>query len=62
MPTPRKKIRLARNEYIGRRIYFLTICTEAAVPSSKMQTVPRPPLNLCGALQLQRMSWFTLIA
>ncbi len=29
MPSvPRKNIRLARDEYVGRRIYFITICTE----------------------------------
>jgi putative transposase len=30
--TPRKKIRLAREEYVGRRIYFITICTEKRCP------------------------------
>jgi putative transposase len=28
MIAPRKNIRLARDEYVGRRIYFLTICVE----------------------------------
>ena len=29
MPSaPRKNIRLGRNEYVGRRIYFITICSE----------------------------------
>jgi len=26
--VPRRNIRLARNEYVGRRIYFITICSE----------------------------------
>src|SRR5215471_4679135 len=26
--VPRKDIRLARNEYVGRRIYFVTVCSE----------------------------------
>jgi len=30
--TPRKNIRLARDEYIGKRIYFLTICAENRQP------------------------------
>lgn len=30
--TPRKNIRLSRDEYIGKRIYFLTICAENRLP------------------------------
>ena len=30
--VPRKKIRLARHEYVGRRIYFITICSEDRRP------------------------------
>jgi len=29
---PRKNIRFPRNEYVGRRIYFITICTENRLP------------------------------
>src|SRR2546430_17322675 len=33
MPTaPRKEIRLLRDEYIGRKIYFSTICCEDRFP------------------------------
>jgi len=32
MFTPRKNIRLSRDEYIGKRIYFLTICAENRQP------------------------------
>lgn len=28
----RKDIRLARHEYVGRRIYFITVCTEERLP------------------------------
>jgi len=30
--APRKNIRFARDEYVGRRIYFITICTERRRP------------------------------
>src|SRR5215471_19088409 len=30
--TPRKKIRFAREEYVGRRIYFITVCTQNRRP------------------------------
>lgn len=30
--TPRKNIRFPRNEYVGRRIYFITVCTENRRP------------------------------
>jgi len=32
MPTPRKDIRLPRDDYVGKRIYFLTICSEKRRP------------------------------
>lgn len=32
MIVPRKDIRLARGEYVGKRIYFVTICTEQRRP------------------------------
>ncbi len=31
-PTPRKNIRFARHDYVGRRIYFVTVCTENRRP------------------------------
>src|SRR5260370_39642910 len=30
--SPRKNIRFARQEYVGRRIYFITICSENRCP------------------------------
>jgi len=30
--VPRKDIRLARDEYVGKRIYFITVCAEERQP------------------------------
>src|SRR5256885_8809074 len=33
--TPRKEIRLPREEYVGRKIYFITICCQDRLPIFK---------------------------
>ena len=43
--VPRKNVRLARNEYVGKRIYFITICSE------KRRAIFRNPLRARAAIE-----------
>ena len=43
--TPRKDIRLARDEYVGKRIYFLTICAENRRPIFREGGRPRAAIE-----------------
>jgi putative transposase len=43
--VPRKDIRLARDEYVGKRIYFVTICAEDRQPIFQVPTRAQAAIN-----------------